>query len=191
MFALPPVTQALIAINVLVFIAESVLGSSISSWLALWPLGPQFMPWQVLTYAFVHAGLPHLLFNMYGVYMFGSDVERVWGARRFLSFYLICALSAAAFQMVVSSLTGAYYPTVGASGAVFGLLLAYATCFPNRTVMLLFFPIPLRAPVFVVAYGVLELVLGVTGTQAGVAHFAHLGGLAGGYIFMQFRKVRR
>jgi len=191
MFYLPPVTQALIVINVFVFGAEAVLGGAVSSSLALWPLGPQFMPWQVLTYAFVHASFSHLLFNMFGLYMFGGDVERIWGPLRFLSFYLTCALSAAALQLVVSSLTGAYYPTVGASGAVFGLLLAYARSFPNRMVVPLFPPIPMRAPVFVAVYGVLELVLGVTGTQAGVAHFAHLGGLAGGYLFMRFWKTLR
>ena len=191
MFSLPPVTQALIVINALVFLAEAALGSSITTLFALWPLGPQFMPWQVVTYAFVHAGLPHLLFNMFGVYMFGSDLERVWGPRRYLGYYLICALSAAAAQMGVASLTGAYYPTVGASGAVFGLLLAYAMMFPNRTIMPLFPPIPMRAPVFVTVYGVLELVLGVTGTQTGVAHFAHLGGLAGGFLFMRFWKAWR
>jgi membrane associated rhomboid family serine protease len=181
----------LIVINVLVFGAEAMLGSSVSASLALWPLGPQFMPWQVLTYAFVHASFSHLLFNMFGLYMFGGDVERIWGPLRFLSFYLTCALSAAALQLVVSSLTGAYYPTVGASGAVFGLLLAYARSFPNRMVVPLFPPIPMRAPVFVAVYGALELVLGVTGTQAGVAHFAHLGGLAGGYLFMRFWKTPR
>ncbi|WP_294262306.1 rhomboid family intramembrane serine protease [Propionivibrio sp.] len=158
---------------------------------ALWPIGPLFLPWQVLTYAFIHAGLQHLLFNMFGVYMFGSDLERVWGAKRFLTYYLACALSAAITQIVVMHLTRAYYPTVGASGAVFGLLLAYATVFPQRTVMLLFPPIPMRAPVFVAVYGALELVLGVTGTQAGVAHFAHLGGLAGGFLLMRFWKTRR
>jgi membrane associated rhomboid family serine protease len=191
MFSPPPVTQALIIINALVFLAEAALGSSITSSLALWPLGQQFMPWQVLTYAFVHAGLPHLLFNMFGVYMFGSDLERVWGPRRYLGYYLTCALSAAATQMGVASVTGAYYPTVGASGAVFGLLLAYAMLFPKRIIMPLFPPIPMRAPLFVAVYGALELVLGVTGTQAGVAHFAHLGGLAGGFLLMRFWKAWR
>lgn len=188
MFTLPPVTQALIIANALVFFAGSALGSSLLSSLALWPLGAQFMPWQVLTYAFVHANLPHLLFNMFGVYMFGSDIERVWGPRRYLIYYLVCALSAAAAQILVSSVTGAYYPTVGASGAVFGLLLAFAMVFPNRIVVPLIPPIPMRAPVFVALYGLLELVLGVTGTQAGVAHFAHLGGLAGGFLFMRLQR---
>lgn len=191
MFSLPPVTQALIIINVLVFLAQGALGGSFFGLLALWPPGPYFMPWQMLTYAFLHAGLGHLLFNMYGVYMFGSDVERIWGSRRFLTFYLSCALSAAVLQLIVTGLTGAGYPTVGASGALFGLLLAYARLFPNRMLMLILPPIPMRAPVFVVTYGILELVLGVTGTQAGVAHFAHLGGLAGGYLFMRFWRWRR
>lgn len=191
MFSLPPVTQALIVINVLVFFAETVLGGQFVSSLALWPPGPQFLPWQVLTYAFVHGGLQHLLFNMFGVYMFGRDLERVWGPRRYLTYYLACALSAAVAQLGVTSLSGAYYPTVGASGAIFGLLVAYAMVFPYRTIVLLIPPIPMRAPVFVTVYGALELVLGVTGTQEGVAHFAHLGGLAGGFLLMSFWKARR
>lgn len=185
MFSLPPVTQALIVINVLVFLAQTSLGGGATSLLALWPLGPQFLPWQLLTYAFVHAGPQHLLFNMFGVFMFGSDLERVWGPRRYLSFYLTCALAAAVAQILVTTITGAYYPTVGASGAIFGLLLAYAMVFPNRTLMLLFPPIPMRAPVFVAVYGLIELVLGVTGTQEGVAHFAHLGGMVGGFLLMR------
>lgn len=188
---MPPITQKLIVINVLVFVATAFLGGNVASFLALWPIGPLFMPWQVLTYAFVHAGLQHILFNMFGVYMFGSDLERVWGPRRFLTYYVTCALSAAVTQIFVMWLSAAYYPTVGASGAVFGLLLAYATVFPKRTIMLLFPPIPMRAPVFVAVYGALELVLGVTGTQAGVAHFAHLGGLAGGFLLMRSWKYRR
>jgi membrane associated rhomboid family serine protease len=191
MFSLPPVTQALILINAVVFFAQPVLGDSVLSSLALWPLGSQFMPWQVLTYAFVHASLPHLLFNMFGVFMFGSDLERVWGPRRYLSYYLACALSAAATQLLVTGLTGAQYPTVGASGALFGVLLAFAMVFPNRMVVPLIPPIPMRAPVFVALYGALELVLGVTGTEAGVAHFAHLGGLAGGFLFMRAWRSRR
>ena len=191
MFSLPPVTQALIILNALVFLAESQLGDSIIGSLALWPLGSGFLPWQVLTYAFVHAGLPHLLFNMFGVYMFGADLERVWGPRRFLAYYMTCALSAALAQLAVAILTGAVYPTVGASGAIFGLLLAYAMVFPTRTIMPLFPPIPMRAPVFVAVYGALELVLGVTGTLAGVAHFAHLGGMAGGFLLMRYWKAWR
>jgi membrane associated rhomboid family serine protease len=186
MFSLPRVTQGLIVANVLVFVLDSALGGSLSGWLALWPLGAGFMPWQMLTYAFVHASVQHIFFNMFGLYMFGADVERVWGERRFLGYYLACALAAAVTQLAIASFGVAPGPTVGASGAIFGLLLAYARLFPHRTVMPLFPPIPMRAPVFVALYGVLELVLGVSGAQAGVAHFAHLGGLAGGFLLMRF-----
>jgi membrane associated rhomboid family serine protease len=186
MFSLPRVTQGLIVANVLVFVLDSALGGSLSGWLALWPLGAGFMPWQMLTYAFVHASVQHIFFNMFGLYMFGADVERVWGERRFLGYYLACALAAAITQLAIASFGVAPGPTVGASGAIFGLLLAYARLFPHRTVMPLFPPIPMRAPVFVALYGVLELVLGVSGAQAGVAHFAHLGGLAGGFLLMRF-----
>jgi membrane associated rhomboid family serine protease len=186
MFSLPRVTQGLIVANVLVFVLDGVLGGGLSGTLALWPLGAGFMPWQMLTYAFVHASVQHIFFNMLGLYMFGADLERVWGERRFLSYYLACALAAAITQLAISTFAGASGPTVGASGAIFGLLLAYARLFPNRMIMPLFPPIPMRAPVFVVLYGVLELFLGVTGAQAGVAHFAHLGGLAGGFLLMRY-----
>ena len=188
MYPLPPVTQALIVANVAIFFLDSLAGRSLSMLFALWPIGPHFMPWQVVSYAFLHGGLAHLLFNMYGLYMFGGDVERVWGPRRYLTYYFVCAIAAAIAQLIVSTLSGAYYPTVGASGALFGLLLAFTRCFPYRVVMPLFPPIPMRAPVFVMVFGALELLLGVSGTQSGVAHFAHLGGLAGGYLYLRFNR---
>lgn len=191
MFSLPPITKALIIINVLVFFLEGMLGDAFIGSLALWPLGGQFMPWQIITYAFLHGSLMHLLFNMFGVYMFGADIERVLGPRRYLNLYLVSAVTAAIAQLLVASMTGGNYPTVGASGAVFGLLLAFAMVFPHRTIMPLFPPIPMKAPVFVAVYGALELFLGVTGTQAGVAHFAHLGGMAGGFLLMRHWRGRR
>lgn len=189
-FPMPPATQLLIAFNVVVFLATMALGNALIGPLALWPLGPQFMPWQLVTYAFVHGGLTHLLFNMFALYMFGSDLERVWGTRRYLTYYGICVLSAAATQLVFSAITGAPNPTVGASGGVFGLLLAFAMVFPQRVIVPLFPPIPMRAPVFVAVYGAMELLFGVTGTLQGVAHFAHLGGLAGGYLLMRAGRRR-
>jgi membrane associated rhomboid family serine protease len=122
---------------------------------------------------------------MLGLYSFGADLERVWGGRRFLIYYFTCAVTAGATQLVFSAVTGSMYPTVGASGAVFGLLLAFAMFFPDRRVLLLFPPIPMRAPIFAVVYGVIELFLGVTGTQEGVAHFAHLGGMLGGFVLIR------
>jgi membrane associated rhomboid family serine protease len=188
---MPPATQLLIVVNVVAFLATMALGDALVVPFALWPVGPGFMPWQPLTYAFVHGGLTHLLFNMFALYMFGSDLERVWGTRRYLTYYGVCVLSAAATQLLFSAMTGAQSPTVGASGGVFGLLLAFAMVFPKRMIMPLFPPIPMRAPVFVAVYGALELLFGVTGTFQGVAHFAHLGGLAGGFLLMRAGRRRR
>ena len=188
---MPPVTRNLLIANFAIFLAELVVGDAAIQPFALWPLGAGFAPWQLVSYAFLHAGVAHILFNMLGLYSFGSDIERVWGPRRFLIYYFTCAVAAGATQLVFSAVTGTEYPTVGASGAVFGLLLAYALRFPQRRLMLLFPPIPMRAPVFAVVYGVIELVLGVTGTQEGVAHFAHLGGMAGGFLVLWYWSRRR
>jgi membrane associated rhomboid family serine protease len=118
MFGLPPVTQSIIIANALMFLLELTPGNnSLISAFALWPLGSQFLPWQILTYAFLHGSVTHLLFNMFAVYMFGADMERVWGGRRYLIYYLVCAVAAALTQLLVSSITGAQYP-LGASGAV-------------------------------------------------------------------------
>jgi len=182
---MPTITTLLIAVNAGVFLLQQGAPVLVPAF-ALWPLGAGFEPWQLLTYAFLHGSLVHIAFNMFALYMFGAPVERVFGPRRYLIYYLVCVLSAAIVQMLTSSLTGAVYPTVGASGGVFGLLLAYAIYFPNNRVMLIFPPIPMPARVFVFVYAALELFLGVTGTQEGVAHFAHLGGLVGGFILLRF-----
>lgn len=182
----PPTTQSLIGLNVIAFALESLLGGRWFSQFALWPIGPEFAPWQIITYGFLHGGFTHLLFNMFGLYMFGSDIESVWGQRRFLTYYLVCIVTAAIAQLIVTWMSGSVYPTVGASGAVFGLLLAFGMMFPRRTVVLLIPPIPMPAWLFVTLYGVIELYLGITGTASGVAHFAHLGGMVGGYLMITY-----
>ena len=189
---MPPVTQALIIANVVVFLLEMAGGNALLARFALWPIGPLFAPWQPVTYAFLHGGVTHLLFNMLGLYMFGADIERVWGARRYLVYYAVSVLSAAVAQLAFAALSGGGAPAIGASGGVFGLLLAFAMYFPRRTVVLVFPPIPMPAWLFATLYGVIELVLGVTGTQGGVAHFAHLGGMVGGYLLIRsWRAPRR
>ncbi|RPI42168.1 MAG: rhomboid family intramembrane serine protease [Betaproteobacteria bacterium] len=189
---IPQTTQTLIGLNVIAFALQMMLGGEVFGYLALWPLGPEFAPWQIVTYGFLHGSLMHLLFNMFGLYMFGSDIESVWGQRRYLTYYLVCIVTAAIAQLAVTWITGAVYPTVGASGAVFGLLLAFGMMFPRRTVMLLIPPIPMPAWLFVTLYGVIELYLGITGSASGVAHFAHLGGMVGGYLLiMYWRSGRR
>jgi membrane associated rhomboid family serine protease len=145
-----------------------------------------------VTYSFLHGNGLHLFVNMLGLFMFGSEVERVLGRQRYITYYLVSVLSAALAQLVMSALSaGPPYPTVGASGGVFGLLLAYGIFFPRRIVMLIFPPIPMPARVFVIFYAAIELYLGVTGTQAGVAHFAHLGGMLGGYLLLRRWRRRR
>jgi membrane associated rhomboid family serine protease len=188
---LPPVTQRLIIANVIVFVLTMALGNSVVMPFALWPIGPQFAPWQIATYAFLHGSVMHLLLNMFALGMFGSDLERVWGPRRYLIYYSVSVLAAALMQLLVGLLSGANYPTIGASGGVFGLLLAFALYFPRRTVMLILPPIPMPAWLFATLYGVLELFLGVTGTEAGVAHFAHLGGMLGGYVLILIWRTHR
>jgi membrane associated rhomboid family serine protease len=184
--ALPPVTQALLLINVALFCADQFLGNWFTQLFALWPLGHGFLPWQVVSYAFLHGSIGHLFFNMLGLWMFGAELERVWGPRRFMQFYAASVLTAAGAQLIVTALLGSMAPTVGASGGLFGLLLAYAMMFPNRTIMPLFPPIPMKAKIFVALYGGLELFLGVTGTSSGVAHFAHLGGMLGGFLMIRY-----
>jgi membrane associated rhomboid family serine protease len=183
---LPPITQALLLINVAAFCIDIFLGSWFTDALALWPLGHGFLPWQVVSYAFLHGSLGHLFFNMLGLWMFGSELERLWGPRRYLQFYFASVLSAAATQLLVTGLTGGTYPTVGASGGLFGLLLAFGMMFPNRIIVPLFPPIPMKAKIFVAIFGGLELLLGVTGTASGVAHFAHLGGMFGGFLMIRY-----
>jgi membrane associated rhomboid family serine protease len=191
MLRIPPITKALIFANVVAFLLEMVGGSGLVERFALWPLGPLFLPWQPLTYAFLHGGFAHLFFNMLGLYMFGADLERVWGPRRYLVYYGVSVLSAAIMQLAFAALSGSNVPAIGASGGVFGLLLAFAMYFPSRMVVLLFPPIPMPAWLFATLYGTIELFLGVTGSAAGIAHFAHLGGMVGGYLLIRSWRMPR
>ena len=185
-FHLPRVTKALLIANIVGFVLQWLLGDGRLLAFMLWPLGgdvydpagmaPSFMPWQLLSYAFLHGGFAHLLFNMLALYMFGAPLELTWGPRRFLAYYLICVVGAGLCQLAVGwwsvSSGGPVYATVGASGGVFGLLLAYGMLFPNQRVMLLFPPIPMKARTLVIVYGLFELGLGITGLQPGDAHRA-------------------
>ena len=197
--SIPTVTRALIIVNAVMFAADAMTGNVLTYFLALCPLGsgalsqggPGFQPWQVFTYSLLHANIWHLVVNMYALFMFGSELERLWGPRRYLNLYLASVITAAIAQLAYARLAGvAPYPTIGASGGVFGMLLAYAMVFPNRMIMLLFPPIPMPAWLFTTLYGLLELYLGVTGTQAGVAHFAHLGGMVGAWLLMWYWRGR-
>ncbi len=182
------------------YVLQSMSKGRLELALALWPLQPldgrsYFHVWQIVTYAFLHStdNVAHLLFNMLGLWMFGAEIERYVGPWRLLACYVASVITAALTQLFVPELLGAPpASTIGASGGVFGLLLAYALMFPNRKVIPLIPPIPMPAWVFATLYAGLELVMGVTGTMSGIAHFAHLGGMIGSaLVVMQWRGGRR
>jgi rhomboid family protein len=194
-FVLPPATRWLLLANIAFYFVDETSGRTLTAYFALWPWGTtgafSFQPWQIVTYSFLHGGPGHLFVNMFALYMFGGELERLWGQRRFLQLYFASVVAAAASQLLFSSLAGAPpYPTVGASGGIFGLLLAYAMYFPHRTIVLLIPPIPMPAWLFVTLYGLLELYLGITGTQEGVAHVAHLGGMLGAWLMIRYWRGR-
>ncbi len=190
---IPPITKALMLICTAVFALQYLLGASIPvfEWLALWPVGSgQFMPWQVVTYAFLHGSVGHLFFNMLGLWMFGAELESLWGGRRYMQFLLASTIAAALTQLLLTLVMGSMSPTIGASGALFGVLLAFGMLFPNRIIMPLFPPIPMKARTFVMVFGGIELLLGWMDSGGGIAHFAHLGGMLGGYLMISYWRGR-
>ena len=175
---LQQVTPLPISIGIIIICVIVFLLNNISAQLALWPLySNYFQPWQLISYGFLHGSFNHLFFNMFALWMFGLPIEKTWGSRKFAQYYFVCILGAGLIQLLVQYLSGDIYPTIGASGAVFGLLLAYGVTWPNAKLFLIFFPVPIKAKWFVLIYGAAELVFGVTGAMPQVAHYAHLGGL--------------
>lgn len=194
---LTPAVRSLLIANVAVFLLQNLLGNAFTDQLVLWPLGAGdvvpnggFMPWQLLTAGFAHAGIGHLFFNMFALWMFGSSLEMVWGRNRFLTYYFVCLLGANMLQLLVSTWLLAQQVTLstalGASGAVFGLLLAYGMIFPNNRMIVFPIPMEIRARNLVIIYGGLELLLAYTGWQPGVAHFVHLGGMLFGWLLIRY-----
>lgn len=202
----PPAVKNLLIINVLVFLAAEFMPHSFREWmfqyLAVYPVQSRlFMPHQLVTYMFMHAGFSHLFFNMFALWMFGRQMEYDLGSRRFLVYYMVCGVGAALIQMGVnwlemSGMSGAgaamyaAVPTVGASGAIFGILLGFGMMHPNARIMLLIPPIPMKAKWFVIGYGVIELLVGISGRMDGVAHFAHVGGMLWGFALLYYWKKR-
>ncbi len=193
---LPPVVKNILIINIILFAAKNILEYkfqfSLDTYLDLFPIGSvQFKPHQFITYMFMHASLSHIFLNMLALYMFGSIIENLWGAKRFLNFYLLCGLGAALLQLAISYYTNQFTVLLGASGAVFGLLAAFAMMFPNTYLNLYFF-IPVKAKYLVIGYAAFELFVGLRNSDGdNVAHFAHLGGLAVGVVMMLIWKKNR
>jgi membrane associated rhomboid family serine protease len=209
---LPPVTKNLVIINVIIFLATLVNEDFMIGTFALfYPTSPYFHWWQVITHMFMHGGFWHIFFNMYTLFIFGCVVERIIGTKKFLLFYFICGLGAVALHLGVQYLQMQSYmegaalgnaaalqhiteikmtPTVGASGAIYGVLMGYAMLFPESKMTLLFPPVTLSAKWMVVAFAAIELLTGVTGLASGIAHFAHLGGMLIGWLLILWWRKR-
>ncbi len=181
---LTEVVKQLIIINAIIFIGTSLpMLSQFRDYFILFPLDtPYFKPIQLVTHMFMHADMGHLFFNMLALYFFGPMVERVWGPKKFLFFYLFCGFGALATHLLLSGNS----PMLGASGAISGVVLSFAMLFPNAQVMLLIPPIPMKAKHMVMIFLAIDLFLGVSSAHSGIAHFAHLGGALFGFLLILF-----
>jgi membrane associated rhomboid family serine protease len=199
---MPPVVKNLLIINVIFYLATYVIFPRLEliRWLSLfYPESPLFHPYQFLTYMFMHGGFTHILFNMLGLWMFGTEIESYWGPKKFLTYYIICGLGAAIFHTAITYVQihfgGAPLeeffasPMLGASGAVYGILIAYAMMFPDRKLLMLFFPVPIKAKYMVIIWVAIEFFSGIGGSD-NVAHFAHLGGMLTGFILISIWKIQ-
>ncbi len=196
---MPPVLKTLLILNVSIFalqffIFPSVLNNIILKYFALWPIQGTnlpfpgtFWPWQLITYQFMHSlsTFLHVGFNMFALWMFGAELENMWGSRKFLFYYLLCGIGAGIIHLFVSPLFSQPLPTIGASGAVYGILLAFGLTFPNRPIFMFPFFIPIPAKIFVIIFACIELIAGISGSD-GIAHFAHLGGAFTGFVLLRF-----
>lgn len=209
---MPTAIRHIIIINILVMIMTKLNADFMYGKFALfYPTSPFFHWWQPVTHMFMHGGFWHLLFNMYTLYLFGSVLERVWGTKKFLVFYFVTGIGAAAIhtgvewlqmqswlgqaaQGSIAAQTAIHAlkitPTVGASGAIYGVLMGYAMLYPDSLLTLFIPPVTLKAKWFVLIFAAIELLTGVTGTGGGIAHFAHLGGLVFGFLLIWYWKKR-
>ena len=205
---IPKVTKNIIIINVIMYLATMINQDFMYSYFALfYPTSQYFHWWQLVTHMFMHGGFLHIFFNMYTLYIFGSVLENLIGEKKFLIFYFVCGLGAAALHTGVEALQAHSYmaaiaegsqkaaqsyfalkmtPTLGASGAIYGLLIGYAVLFPKAQLTLLFPPVTFSAKTMVIIFACIELLTGVLGTADGMAHFAHLGGMLVGFLLIKY-----
>lgn len=199
---IPTVTKNLVAINILMFIATLINENfMVANFAMFYPASPFFKPWQILTHMFMHGGFWHIFFNMYSLLMFGSILERSLGPKKFLLFYFVTGLGAVALHtgvewmqarvFIANGAVNAYQallmtPTLGASGAIYGVLIGFAMLYPQAQLMLIFPPIPVKAKWLVIIFAAIELFSGINGIQESVAHFAHLGGMLFGWLLIRW-----
>lgn len=189
---MPTAIKTIILVNVAVFMLQMMpwSGQLLSAFASLWPIGTgHFFPWQLVSYMFMHGGLTHLFFNMFALWMFGAEIENYWGTRQFTIYYFVCGIGAALINLIATMHSP--YPTVGASGAIYGVLLAFGMMFPNRYIFLYFF-FPIKAKYFIAGYALIEFVSGLgsreMGSGSNIAHFAHLGGMLIGFIYITLKR---
>lgn len=189
---MPPAIKTIILVNVAVFLLQlTPFGDAISAFCSLWPVGSgNFRIWQPVTYMFLHGGTTHLFFNMFALWMFGAEIETQWGTRQFNIYYFVCGIGAAIVNLLATM--GNPYPTVGASGAIYGVLLAFGMMFPNRYIFL-YFLFPVKAKYFIAGYALIEFVSGFgsrsMGSGSNIAHFAHLGGMLIGFLYISIKRA--
>ncbi len=199
---IPTVTKNLVAINILMFIATLINENfMVANFAMFYPASPFFKPWQILTHMFMHGGFWHIFFNMYSLLMFGSILERSLGTKKYLIFYFVTGLGAVALHtgvewlqarvFIANGIAQAYQqllvtPTLGASGAIYGVLIGFAMLYPQARLILIFPPIPVKAKWLVIIFAAIELFFGINGIQEGVAHFAHLGGMLFGWLLIRW-----
>ncbi|MBO5943123.1 MAG: rhomboid family intramembrane serine protease [Bacteroidales bacterium] len=189
---IPKAVKHIIIINVLMLVLTYLNNPLMSKWFALNPVTFLWKPWQLVTYMFMHGGFGHLFFNMYTLFIFGSVLENVWGTKKFLTFYFVTGIGAALVNIGVQYLTGSFALTVGASGAIYGILMGYAMLYPDSMLTLILPPVSMKAKWFVLIFAGIELLLGISNNPAdNVAHFAHLGGLVFAFLLLMLWKKRR
>jgi membrane associated rhomboid family serine protease len=193
---MPPAIKAIIVANVIVFLFQkSPFGPLLELFGALWPIGSHnagdysFQLWQPFTYLFLHGSFTHIFFNMFALWMFGAEIENYWGTKNFVIYYFVCGIGAALINLVATA--GLPFPTIGASGAIFGVLLAFGMMFPDRYIYI-YFLLPVKTKYFVAGYALIEFFSGLgnrsMGSGSDVAHFAHLGGMAVGFIYITIKR---
>lgn len=187
----PKAVKHIILINVCMLVMTVLDGHLMDRLFALNPITFIYKPWQLVTYMFMHGGIGHLFFNMYTLFIFGSVLENIWGTKKFLTFYFITGIGAGLFNILIQHLTGNFALMIGASGAIYGILMGYAMLYPDSVLTLLFPPVSLKAKWFVLIFAGIELLLGLSNNPAdNVAHFAHLGGLVFAFLLLMFWKKK-
>ena len=190
-YGLTPVIKNLMIIMGAVFLLQMLVSRWFEYYLGLVPVlvWREYFLWQLFTYIFLHGDLFHILFNLFSLWMFGGELENYWGPKKFLFYFLFCGIGAGVCTVVLTP--NSFIPVIGASGAIYGILLAFAWLFPNRPILLMFFPVPIPAKYMVILFGFIELYSSRGGAGGGIAHLTHLGGLLFGFLYMAYPMIRQ